>query len=194
MRTNSQSHQPASVEWQWLSPSPRRSTDGAGARHRAIAVDFDPRIARVVPSRCQLTHRPHSGLDRVLSRGAAAGASRSLQGRGWREGIESCHARRRSEKTPSSSPIYQIEARRPSGSRSSQIGPDWPSASDELGMLARVAGLGRKLACPNLTCGNFSDVPPLEASEFELIRAWLARPVWPRDGARAVRTAARDLI
>jgi hypothetical protein len=93
MRT--QSHQPASVEWQWLSPSPRRSTHGAGARHRAIAVDFDPRIARVVPSRRQLTHRPHSGLDRVLSRGAAAGASRSLQGRGWREGIESCHARRR---------------------------------------------------------------------------------------------------
>ena len=45
-----------------------------------------------------------------------------------------------------------------------------------------------------MTCGNFSDVPPLEASEFELIRAWLTRPVWARDGTRAVRAPARDLI
>src|SRR4029077_7294219 len=51
-----------------------------------------------------------------------------------------------------------------------------------LGTLARPSGLGRKSACPNLTCGNFSDVPSLEASEFELIRTWLARPVWARDG------------
>ena len=29
-------------------------------------------------------------------------------------------------------------------------------------------------ACAYLTRGNFSDVPPLEASEFEFIRAWLA--------------------
>ncbi len=29
-------------------------------------------------------------------------------------------------------------------------------------------------ACACLTCGNFSDVPPLEASELEFIRAWLA--------------------
>src|ERR1700751_3098115 len=70
----------------------------------------------------------------------------------------------------------------------------WESKIPCLGILARPSALGRKSACPNLTCGNFSDVPPLEASEFELIRAWLARPVWPRDGAPAVMTPARDLI